>query len=239
MTNGREGESIVKIKPVSMVILLLWSVASMGGDTIPVVRMSSEAALAGTSVGAGAQGGLLTGQWRVNQKMSDEPKELVKERLKDSRSNSHVVSDPHGRNDGHGTLGSLPRYRSTALRRLSQEFSIPELPQNLSLKYAPPALMVAGDDGHTRTWYTDNRGVSVSAMGGVDQETVTAGWEGNVLVVERISPLGPGSVERYQVNSKTGQLDVGVVLTVPGAKGAIEYQMVYDRIIPAPASDGG
>lgn len=227
----------------SVVALLLAATEVVGDDAAPVVRMLSEAAMVGRPVDAGARGALLSGQWRVNKQMSDDPEELVKERLKDSRVGTHVVSDPQGRNDGRGTLGSLPRYRSTALnsarRRAGQEAQIPELPENLNLSYRAPALVVTGDDGQTRTWYTDNRGASVSAMGGSDQETVTAGWEGDVLVVERISPLGPGTIERYHVSPKSGQLEVGVVLTVPGAKGAIEYRMLYDRVTLEPGSEGG
>lgn len=221
----------------TLAVIALSSVVTMGvwgEEPLPVVRLPSEAAFGGTAVDAAARGALLSGHWRIDSEESDDPRALVTERLEASRVSTHIVSDPGGRNDGHGTLGTLPRFRSKALnsdrRRAGQDLPIPELPRDLRLAYQSPALRVIGGDGQSRVWYTDNRGASVSAMGGGDQETVTAGWEGNILVVERISPLGPGTIERYRVNSETGKLEVDVVLMVPGAKGAIEYQMVYDRV---------
>jgi len=217
-------------------IALSWvtTMGVWGEEPMPVVRLPSEAALGGKVVDVAARGEPLSGHWRVDAEASDDPQALVAERLEASRVSTHIVSDPQGRNDGHGTLGTLPRYRSKALnsdrRRAGQDLPIPELSRELRLSFQSPVLTVIGDDGQARVWYTDSRGASVSAMGGGDQETVTAGWEGNILVVERISPLGPGTIERYRVNNETGKLEVDVVLTVPGAKGAIEYQVVYNRV---------
>lgn len=217
-----------------LLLVAAWTVA----EEAPV-RMQSEASLVGRVVDPMAQGHLFTGEWQLNRKLSDDPEQLVKEKMDEARRARPITPDSRGR-DREGAIGTVPHPRSGAAlawHRRRQEAFAGTPPNTLSFTYRAPAFTVSADRGPARTWYTDSRGGSVSAGGDVDQETVTAGWEGATLVVERISSIGPGSVERYQIGG-TGQLQVEVVLTLPGVVSAVEYELVYDRVAEAPAAQG-
>ncbi len=227
----------IKLAGALLPVLLLaapWTAAEQAA-----VRMQSEASLVGRVVDPMAQGHLFTGEWQLNRKLSDDPEQLVKEKMDEARRTRPITPDSHGR-DREGAIGTVPHPRSGAAlawHRRRQDTFAGTPPRTLSFVYQARALSVSADPGPTRTWYTDSRGGSVSAGGDVDQETVTAGWEGATLVVERISPLGPGSVEHYQIGSD-GQLQIKVVLTLPGVVSAVEYELVYDRVAEAPATQG-
>lgn len=216
--------------------LLLTGVQWVYAEPEPV-RMQSEASLVGRSVDPLEQGALFAGEWRMNRKQSDDPQKLIKEKMAEARRGRAPV-DAQGK-DAEGAVGVIPRLRSgsstLSWRMKKQEKYLTGIPTRLTLAYESPALLVTADDGPTRTWYTDSRGGSVSAGGDTAQETVTAGWEGATLVVERISAIGPASVEQYRIDSK-GQLHVSVVLTIPGVATAMNYELIYDRIAAPPVA---
>lgn len=76
--------------------------------------------------------------------------------------------------------------------------------------------------------FTDNRGVSVSASGGLQQTVSTAGWEGDVLVVETHHDNGRSIEERYHLQAASRQLQVITRLRLTPDGKIIEFRRIYE-----------
>lgn len=55
--------------------------------------------------------------------------------------------------------------------------------QELHIIHQDPMLLIADENDQRRRLFTDFRGASVSASGGLQQRLSVAGWEGTVLMV--------------------------------------------------------
>jgi hypothetical protein len=56
--------------------------------------------------------------------------------------------------------------------------------EKLDITHADPMLLIADENEQRQRLFTDFRGASVSASGGLRQRVAVAGWEGAALVVE-------------------------------------------------------
>lgn len=129
----------------------------------------------------------------------------------------------HGRKDTGGVSGngSLSPGELSALLTPAQE---------LHVTHEDPTLLIADERGQRQRLFTDFRGASVSASGGLQQRVAVAGWEGAVLVVET-TMLGKKLVQGYQIDPGTGQLVISCVAHVSSAP-PVSYRLVYRRREP-------
>jgi hypothetical protein len=192
-----------------------------------------------------------SGDWALNPKASDDPKERVKESMQASRQARGGGSGGMGRGGGMGGGkgrgggmgggrqgrggaggGGLPSGELSALLAPAQ---------NLHITHQEPMLLIADENDQRQRIFTDFRGTSVSANGGLQQRVSVAGWEGTALVVET-TMLGKKLTQNYQIDGGTGQLFVTTLAQVSEAQ-PVSYRLVYDRRKPetqgSPAREDG
>lgn len=179
-----------------------------------------------------------SGHWVLNVKASDDPLEKAKEAMQASR--QAMGGGPggmgrgggmgggkgrgggrQGRGGGMGGSGGLSSGELSALLSPAQE---------LHITHEDPMLLIADEHDRRQRLFTDFRGASVSANGGLQQRVAVAGWEGAVLVAET-TMLGKKLVQDYQIDRGTGQLVISSVAQVSVAP-PVSYRLVYDRLGP-------
>jgi len=179
-----------------------------------------------------------SGHWVLNIKASDDPLEKAKEAMQASRQAMGGGSGGMGRGGGmgggkgrgggrQGRGGGMGGSGGLSSGELSALLS-PE--QELHITHEDPMLLIADEHDRRQRLFTDFRGASVSANGGLQQRVAVAGWEGAVLVVET-TMLGKKLVQDYQIDSGTGQLVISSVAQVSMAP-PVSYRLVYDRLGP-------
>ncbi len=180
----------------------------------------------------------LTGTWVLDKEASDDPEA----KLKVARSDR---ARPATGDRGDGGFGRRPgdtgrpaggresnrktgegRYRSggRADSGVMAELSV----KTLEIVHQEPLLTVTTDRQGTRKLYTDFRGASVSAQGGMDQQVVTGGWEGDVLVIEITSAGGEHIVQRLRLLDEPLRLER--VTELPGRdenSKAIQVKQIF------------
>ncbi len=120
-----------------------------------------------------------------------------------------------------GGGGSLSSGELSALLALAQE---------LHISHQDPMLLIADENDQRQRVFTDFRGASISASGGLQQRMSVAGWEDEALVVET-TMLGKKMTQNYQIDSGTGRLVISTVAQVSEAQ-PVSYHLVYDRLKP-------
>ncbi len=181
-----------------------------------------------------------SGHWVLNVKASDDPLEKAKEAMQTSRQVMGGGSGGmgrgggmgggkgrgggrQGRGGGWGGGGGLSSGELSALLSPAQE---------LHITHQDPMLLITDEYDRRQRLFTDFRGASVSANGGLQQRVAVAGWEGTVLVAET-TMLGKKLVQDYQIDSGTGQLVISSVAQVSVAP-PVSYRLVYDRLVYDP-----
>ncbi|HFF8538765.1 TPA: hypothetical protein ACGEYK_002923 [Raoultella ornithinolytica] len=179
-----------------------------------------------------------SGHWLLNTKASDDPREKAKEAAQASRQawgggrgmgggpggmgrGGGMSDGRQGRGGGMGGSGGLSSGELSALLAPAQE---------LHVTHQDPMLLIADESDRRQRLFTDFRGASVSANGGLQQRVAVAGWEGAVLVVETTT-LGKKFVQSYQIDGGNGQLVISSVAQVSEGR-PVSYRLVYDRLNP-------
>lgn len=173
-----------------------------------------------------------SGDWLLNTKVSDDPRGKAKEAAQASilarggvrgmgSGSGGMGGGRQGRRGGMGGSGGLSSGELSALLAPAQE---------LHVIHQDPMLLIADESDRRQRLFTDFRGASVSASGGLQQRVAVAGWEGAVLVVETTT-LGKKFVQSYQVDGRNGQLVISSVAQVSEGQ-PVSYRLVYDRLKP-------
>lgn len=166
-----------------------------------------------------------SGDWLLNTKASDDPREKAKEAAQAPRQarggGRGMGGGRQGRGGGMGGSGGLSSGELSALLAPAQE---------LHISHQEPMLLIADESDRRQRLFTDFRGASISASGGLQQRIAVAGWEGAVLVVETTT-LGKKFVQNYQIDGGTGQLVISSVAQVSEGQ-PVSYRLVYDRLKP-------
>ncbi len=179
-----------------------------------------------------------SGDWLLNTKASDDPREKAKEAAQASKQargggrgmgggpggmgrGGGMGGGRQGRGGGMGGSGGLSSGELSALLAPAQE---------LHISHQEPMLLIADESDRRQRLFTDFRGASVSASGGLQQRIAVAGWEGAVLVVETTT-LGKKFVQSYQIDGGNGQLVISSVAQVSEGQ-PVSYRLVYDRLKP-------
>jgi hypothetical protein len=172
----------------------------------------------------------LSGHWLLNAEASDDPLERAREAMQARRQakggGRGMGGGGMGRGGGMGggqagrggTEGGLPSGELAGLLAPAQE---------LHITHVEPRLLIADERDQRQRLYTDFRGASVSANGGLHQRVATAGWEGAGLVVES-TMIGNKLTQDYRIDPGTGQLVIASTARV-SAGAPISFRLVYDR----------
>ena len=99
----------------------------------------------------------------------------------------------------------------------------------LIIEHNEPVFILTGNDGVAHKIYTDFRGISVSASGGMNQQQMIAEWEDDVLVIETINNVSENNkTESYNLDAKKQQLHVLNTIDLSGVSKPITIKWVYD-----------
>jgi hypothetical protein len=180
-----------------------------------------------------------SGHWVLNTGLSDNPQEKAKEAMqamKQSRSGGRGMGGAAagkgggmgGGRQGRGAREGVAGRSETPSREM---FALIATAERLDITHQEPLLLIADENDQQQRLYTDFRGASVSASGGVQQRTSIAGWEGVVLVVETTMIGGAKLIQHYQVDVKTGQLMIMTAASLAEGQ-ALAYRLVYDQLPP-------
>lgn len=164
-----------------------------------------------------------SGDWLLNTKASDDPREKAKEAAQASRQarGGGMGGGRQGPGGGMGGSGGLSSGELSALLAPAQE---------LHITHEAPMLLIADENAQRQRLFTNFRGASVSTSGGLQQRIATADWEGATLVVETTT-LGKKFVQSYQIDGGNGQLVISSVAQVSEGQ-PVSYRLVYDRLKP-------
>lgn len=171
-----------------------------------------------------------SGDWLLNTKASDDPREKAKEAAQASRQ-ARGGGRGMGGGMGGGRQGRGGGMGGSGGRLSSGELSALLAPaQELHITHEAPMLLIADENAQRQRLFTDFRGASVSTSGGLQQRVATADWEGATLVVE-MTTLGKRLVHSYHIDDGTGQLVISSVAQVSEGQ-PVSYRLVYDRLKP-------
>lgn len=186
----------------------------------------------------------LSGFWAVNKEQSDDAREKLKESMKDvrgmrSKSGQHGMGGGSGRGGGSGKgggggkkgggkrTGSGQGRSGSSLQDMLLMFDAREA---LEITHEDPMLLITTEDGRMQRLFTDYRGIAISASGAIRQKLSTAGWEGDILVVETTDNNGTRWIQRYQLNAQSGQLGVSNEIRLPMLEKPVRIDRVYDSV---------
>ncbi|MDP2787914.1 MAG: hypothetical protein Q8O79_07550 [Pseudomonadota bacterium] len=183
-----------------------------------------------------------SGHWALNAKASDDPQETLKAAMQAMQPakgggrgmgggsggqgrGGGMGGGRHGRGspEGMGGRGEMPSREMSALIAAAGK---------LDITHADPMLLIADENEQRQRLFTDFRGASVSASGGLRQQVAVAGWEGTALVVETTMIGGTKLIQHYQIDADTGQLVISAVVH-PAEIRPVPFRLVYDRLKPA------
>ena len=180
-----------------------------------------------------------SGLWSIDADASDDPQKKLKEAMKAMK---QAGGGGHGKQgnsggqrrgggngggrQGHGSAGGMGGGSEMPSGELSALLSASE---TLEISHVDPALLIVGGNQQSQRLFTDFRGASISAAGGLQQRVTIAGWEGGVLVVETTMNNGIRLVQRYQIDDQTGQLMISSVTRLSDSQ-SITLRLVYKRL---------
>jgi hypothetical protein len=194
-----------------------------------------------------------SGRWAFNVKASDDPQEKAKEAMKATK---HAKGGGRGMGSasggqgggkgggmgggmggGHQGRGSPEGVTGHSEMPPREMFALIVTAENLDITHQDPMLLIADESNQPQHLYTDFRGHSISASGGLQQRTSIAGWEGTALVVETTMIGGSKLIQTYQIDIKTGQLIIMTAANLP-ERQTVSYRLVYDRVKPEAEAKG-
>ncbi len=178
-----------------------------------------------------------SGDWQLNAKASDDPRTKLREAMQVSRQATDGGRGMGGgmgrggRGKGRGDMGGAGGAGGMggASAELSGQLAVA---QRLHINHEDPVLLIVDENERPQRLYTDFRGGSVSAGGGLEQRVSVAGWEGGALVVET-TMLGRKTVQQYVFDKVNEQLLVTTHAEV-SSMPRVSYRLVYDRVKPDP-----
>jgi len=222
--------------------------ATADGSATGSVAGNADVSAAPMTLGAAPQSRPdFSGHWILNAKASDDPQEKTKEAMKAMQQAKGGGHGKGGSSGGQGRGGGMGGGMGSGMgggrhgRRSSDEMGgRGEMPsrelsalmvtsEKLDILHEDPMLLIVNENGQRQRLFTDFRGASVSASGGLQQRISIAGWEGAALVVETTMTGGSRLVQNYQVDAKTGQLMIITAANLP-ERQAVSYRLVYDRV---------
>lgn len=185
-----------------------------------------------------------SGDWVLDAAASDDPREKARaawlggHQGEGGRADGPSRTGTPGRGKGRGGQGGAGRSAGTRPEGGTPApgawAALPEPAKAMRILHEDPALSITDEHERRRHLYTDFRGTSVSASGGLHQRIATAGWEGGDLVIES-NMLDLKEVQRWRVDGGTGRLVISAVAEASRGR-PISYRLVYDRRVSGPVA---
>ena len=172
-----------------------------------------------------------SGTWLLDKSASDNPEEVFKESLaKRKRPSFFPGGGMPGRGSGMGPggfgrppIGGMDKRKEFDKRPLA-ELSVDQL----EIRHAEPELIIVADQLDKQRIFTDFRGSSISALGGMQQKVVTAGWESNVLVIESRTSGVNVTIQRLRLLANPRRLERVTEIPSPGPEGeSIKIKQIF------------
>lgn len=172
-----------------------------------------------------------SGTWVLDRSASDDPQDLKQSARKERSRSSGGFDMGGGRRGGPGAGRGRggPPGGMAGKREDRQDMTRDLMQHRLVIVHREPELSIIGPRGQKQTIYTDFRGRSVSALQGLSgtSSPLLAGWEGDVLVIER-DDLSGSRIQRLKLLEDPVRLQRTTVLPSRDASGKkMRFRQVY------------
>lgn len=209
--------------------------ASVARTTLMAVRLT----LAGAVSLQALEMPDLSGNWRLNKDMSDDPKETLKDApVSDGTSGGGSTGGDTGMH--RGGRGGHGMGRGGGSRSGSDGGWDPDLFARLGtirIRHQEPLLAITDASGRERALYTDGRKVEEERSHGGTTK-VTARWKDAHIEVTSVPERGPKVTETYSITADRSQLTVTTKIE-GGRRADMTVRRVYDAVTdgaPPPSS---
>jgi hypothetical protein len=183
-------------------------------------------------VGSGALANL-SGTWRLNKDLSDDPQQKMKDARSESGGGGGHSGGRHGGGMGRGSGGRSGGSGSGDEGPRPLEDMATAL-QQLKIDHQDPALTIEDGLGRLHHLFTDGRKIEEERSYGGTTE-IHAVWKDARIVVTTQSEKGPKTTETYAVAADGSQLTVTSKIEMRRG-GSVEIRRVYDSVKPLPAA---
>jgi hypothetical protein len=158
-----------------------------------------------------------SGNWQLNEELSENPREKMMEKMRGSGGGSRGRGGAGGMRSGGSQEDMRSRYQSMA-----------ERVQELEILHQEPELVIEFADGSSRTIFTDGQVVTDDFAGGVLEGK--GKWKGDSQVVFKSeSAVGSKVTEIYELNETGDMLFLTTKMEGDGRRPSISFRRVYDR----------
>jgi len=164
-----------------------------------------------------------SGTWQLDPSVSDKPEEVIKAFHPKHKRPSFIGSSMPGRNTGMPSLGGMGK---TAMFDKNPFAEL--LVNRLDIRHSDPEIVIVADEKDEQRIFTDYRGSSISAQGGMDQKVTTARWEKDVLVIETRATGENVTTQRLKFLENPHRLERVTELPSPEPDGkSIEIKQIF------------
>ena len=202
-------------------LLLFFGVAQAESDhqdSTPVKQLAESTDVSHGSIHKSAAGHPdFSGAWLLDKSASDNPEEIIKaSRDKRKRPSAFPGGGMHGRDPDMGRgVFSKPSFSDMDDKHPPAALTV----EHLEITHSDPVLRIVADQGEEQTIFTDLRSTSITALGGLQQKVVIAGWEDNELVIETRTLGGSATVQRLRLLENPRRLERVTEMPSPGPGG--------------------
>lgn len=219
---------------------VLWIGLALAAGACPLLAFATDAPPLALAAAAQSRPDF-SGLWALNAQASDDPLEKLKTAMQTMQPAKGSGRGMGGGSGGQGRGGGMGggRHGRGSTEGIAGRGEMPSWEMSaliaatgsLDITHADPMLLIVDENQQRQRLFTDFRGASVSASGGLRQRVAVAGWEGAALVVESTMSHGLKLVQHYQIDADTGQLVISAVAH-PSETRPVPFRLVYDRLKP-------
>ncbi len=187
----------------------------------------------------------ISGTWSLNEQLSENFQEKIKEAMKSARSGRgrpdgvSGASGKGGNREGGGRgrpAGAEGSSRGGGNRREEMQRELENLSlfaDKFQISQNEPEIIISFLDKEQRTIHTDGRGITVTASGYTSNPMgpYIAGWNNEKqLVIETTNSSGIKIEERFTLSPDRQQLHTRVSIELPKLDKPVEIVRVYDLV---------
>lgn len=175
------------------------------------------------SIGFAGTPGNLSGNWKLNHELSDDPLQKREEAIAKSGGARPPGGGPRGRRSGNAPEDARP---DPLVFFESLDF--------LKIDHQDPKLVITDAAGREHVLSTDGHKIEEERSAGVAR--VKANWEDGHVVVRTVPERGPSLTETYSAAADGSQLTVLMEIEGRGRMPDITIRRVYDFTTETPPS---
>ena len=240
MNAGGSSPILIGFAVLATAAALVLTAAAFAAEPDPNVDAKVAAAVGATA--ADSIGTAISGAWILNEKLSDDPEDVIKEAIK-SKGGGRGGGMDGGRGDsrgggmGGGRGGGMGGGRGGGMSadlgggrgegsRGDALATMSEAMKTVEIFCAGPELNITDGRGNTALYFTDGRTSEIWTDRG--KLVGTGVWRDGVLVVKNSGGRGGGQTREFRFDAETDRLTVVHQRSTPGG-GVITIRTVYDR----------